>query len=158
MATDTRITPQEEGGGLAPAPTPTGVEPSLGELFKQLAQDSTTLIQQEISLAKTEMRDNVRSFAKDVVLLAAGGAVLLVGALVLTAFLVALLGDLLNNYWLGALIVGAVYALVGFVLLKRGQKGMRHDDLKPDQALETLQADKRWAQREVQEVKRNLTS
>lgn len=156
MATDTRITPHEEGGGAGPAPA--GAEPSLGELFKQLAQDSTTLIQQEVALAKTEMRDNFRAFAKDVVMLAIGGGVLLVGALVLTAFLVALLGDLLDNYWLGALIVGLVYALVGFVLLRRGQKGMKHDDLKPEQTLQTLQADKRWAQREVQEVKRNLTS
>lgn len=148
----------------APAGTPPPgrvqtTEPSLGELFKELTQDSSVLIRQEISLAKMEMRENFRSLAKDMVKLAIGGGLLLVGLLALTAFLVAALGDLLGDeYWLGALIVGVAYALVGGVLLLRGKQGLQHDDLRPDQTLESLQADKRWAQAEVAQVKRDLTS
>jgi len=135
------------------------VEPSLGELFRQLAQESSTLIRQEVALAKAEMRENVRSLTKDVAMLAAGGGVLLVAALVFTAFLVAGLGDLLGDeYWLGALIVGVVYALIGIVLLNKGKKGLRNDSLKPETTVATLQADKQWAQAEAQQVKRDLTS
>ena len=134
------------------------VEPSLGELFRQLAQESSTLIRQEVALAKAEVQENVRSVTKDVAMLAAGGGVLLVAALVLTAFLVAALGDLLDNYWLSALIVGVLYAVVGVVLLNKGKKGLKNDSLKPEQAVASLQADKRWAQGEVQQVKRDLTS
>lgn len=134
-------------------------EPSLGELFRNLAQDTSVLVRKEVELARAEMRTNMQSFARDAGLIAAGGAVLLVAALVFTAFLVAALGDLLGNeYWLGALIVGAVYAAIGGFLVARGRKGLQAGDLKPDQTMESLQADRRWAQAEVRQVKRDLTS
>jgi hypothetical protein len=154
VRTENQVLPSGDGR----QPGGTG-EPSLGELFRQLAQESGTLIRQEVALAKAEMRENVRSLTKDVAMLAAGGGVLLVAALVFTAFLVAGLGDLMGDeYWLGALIVGAVYALIGFVLLNKGKKGLRNDSLKPEQTVATLQADKQWAQAEAQQVKRDLTS
>ena len=133
-------------------------EPSLGDLFRQLAQESATLIRQEMELAKVEMRENARAFAKDAAKIAIGGVLLLVAALVLTAFLAVLLGDLLGNYWLGTLIVGAVYAISGVAMLKAGQKGLQTDDMKPEHTIASLQEDKRWAQAEVEQVKRELTS
>lgn len=175
MPQDIRATPLSDGAGTAGIP-PTAVneppaappataaripptEPSLGELFRDLAQESSLLIKQEIGLAKAEMRENFRDFAKDAVMLAAGGGILLVAMLVFTAFLVAGLGDLLGDeYWLGALIVGVVYAIIGGVLLARGKSGMERDDLKPERTIESLQADKRWAQAEAQQVKRDLQS
>lgn len=142
-----------------PPPTRATQEPSLGELFRDLAQESSILIKQEIGLAKAEMRENFRDFAKDAMLLAAGGGILLVAMLVFTAFLVAGLGDMLGDeYWLGALIVGVVYALIGGVLLMRGRSGLQRDDLKPEQTIESLQADKRWAQAEARQVKQDLGS
>ena len=42
-------------------PTP---EPQLGDLFRQLAQDSATLVRQEMALAKAELRDKVKSVAR----------------------------------------------------------------------------------------------
>jgi hypothetical protein len=105
------------------------------------------------------MRENMRKLAKDAVMLAIGGGILLMGLLTLTAFLVAALGDMLGDeYWLGALIVGALYALIGGILLMRGKSGLQHDDLKPDQTMESLQADKRWAKTEARQVKRDLTT
>lgn len=173
MAQDIKVTPKEDGTvprGAAAAPVEparpiTGVdrvpvgEPSLGDLFKELAQESSTLMKQEVALAKAEMRDNLRDFAKDAAMMAAGGGILLVAMLVFTAFLVAGLGDMLGDeYWLGALIVGVVYALIGGVLLARGRSGMQDDELKPNQTIESLQEDKRWAQAEAQQVKRDLTT
>lgn len=134
-------------------------EPSLGELFRELAQDTSILVRKEVELARAEMRSNMQSLAKDVGMIAAGGGVLLVAALVFTAFLVAAIGDALGNeYWLGALIVGAVYAAIGGFLIARGRTGLSNGDLKPEQTLESLQADKRWAQAEARQVKRDLTS
>lgn len=160
MAIETRIVPTDEAGA-APAP-PAGAgkpEPSLGELFKELAQESSMLMKQEVALAKAEMTENFQALAKDAVKLAIGGGILLVSLLVLTAFLVAGLGDMLGDeYWLGALIVGLVYAVIGGILLASGKKGVQHDDLKPDQTIATLKEDKRWAQTEVQNLKRDLRS
>lgn len=145
--------------GAVPPPSPGTREASLGELFRDLAQESSILIKQEIALAKAEMRENFRDFAKDAMMLAAGGGILLVAMLVLTAFLVAALGDLLDNqYWLGALIVGVVYALIGGVLLMRGRSGLQRDELKPERTIESLQANKRWAQAEARQVKQDLKS
>ncbi len=161
MANEIKATDINTDGpiGVPPLGRVQTTEPSLGELFKELTQDSSVLIKQEISLAKMEMRENFRSLAKDLVKLAIGGGLLLVGLLTLTAFLVAALGDILGNeYWLGALIVGVVYALIGGVLLMRGKQGLQRDDLRPEQTLESLQADKRWAQAEVAQVKRDLKS
>lgn len=144
--------------GMPPPGRVQTTEPSLGDLFKELAQDSGVLIQQEIALAKMEMRENFRNLSKDIVKLAIGGGLLLMGMLALTAFLIVALGDLFGNYWLGALIVGLVYALIGGILLMRGKQGLQHDDLRPEQTIQSLQDDKRWAQAEVQQVKRELRS
>jgi len=146
---DARVSP--------PPPPPTGAEPSLGELFRQLTQDSTTLIRQEIALAKAELRENMGGVARSAAMIAVGGAVALVGVLVLTAFLVILLGDLMGNYWLAALIVGLLFAVSGGVLVSTHLKRLRETNLRPDQTIETLQEDKRWIQSEIQDVKRELT-
>ena len=133
-----------------------GSEPSLGELFKQLAQDSATLVKQEVALAKVEMRENLRSAGKDAAMIAVGGGLLLVGLLVLTAFLVAALGDLLDNYWLGALIVGLLFAVIGGVLAKKNLDNLKNDSLGPEQTIQTLKEDKRWLQSEMQQAKKEL--
>ena len=73
----TRLTPREE--------------PQLGDLFRQLAQDSATLIRQEVALAKAELRENVKSVARDAAKIAVGAVLAAVGALVMVAFLVLLL-------------------------------------------------------------------
>lgn len=151
--TDIHVTPE---GSATPRPAATG-DPSLAELLKELGQESSTLLKQELTLAKAEMRESARSIGKDVAMLAIGGSVLLVAALVLTAALVMLLGDAFDNYWLGALIVGVLYAIVGAVLLSKAKNNLKKEDLKPHATLQTLQDDKRWAQNQVQQVKRELS-
>jgi uncharacterized membrane protein YqjE len=146
--TRTTVTDRPVGG---PAP-----EPSLGELFKQLAQDSATLVKQEVALAKVEMRENLRSAGKDAAMIAVGGGLLLVGLLVLTAALVAVIGDALDNYWLGALIVGLLFVVIGGVLAKNNLAKLKKDSLGPEQTIQTLKEDKRWLQSEMQQAKKEL--
>jgi len=144
-------------GVQGPGPGAEG-EPSIGELFRQLAQDSATLVRQEITLARAEMRENLRGMVGGAVLLAIGGGALLLAALALTTFIIALLGVWLGrNYWLSALIVGVVYALVGAVLVARGKKVMQASELKPERTLQTLNDDRRWAQAEARQVRRDLS-
>lgn len=152
-----------EPAAMEPLPStqPAGdplVEPSLGDLFRELAQESSTLIRQEMELAKVELRDNVRAFAKDAGKIAVGGALLFVAFLILNAFLIVLIGDALDNYWLGALILGVIYLIIGGVMAMSGKKGLQRDDFKPSETLRTLREDKIWAQSEAHEMKRELTS
>lgn len=152
----------EQGNGPAdaavrPAGAPPVREPSLGELFKQLAEDSTTLIRQEVALAKAEMRENVRAATRDIAMIAVGGVIALVGVLTLTAFLVVLLGTLMANYWLAALIVGALYLLIGGALAYTNLNNLRKNEIKPEHTIESLKEDKQWIQHEIREAKRELT-
>lgn len=137
-----------------PPPDPAG--PGLGELFKQLAQDSATLVRQEMALAKAELRQNVKSLAKDAVMIAVGAVLAMVGGLVMVAFLVILLGDVLNNYWLGALIVGLLFLAIGGILAMSGMKKLQKEEVAPTRTLETLKEDKQWLQSEIKQARREL--
>lgn len=155
MAKEIHVTPTPE---VRDGPPPPEAEPKLGELVKQLAEDSATLVRQEVALAKAEMQENLQHAARDVAMIAIGGGFLLVGLLVLTAFLVAILGDILGDeYWAGALIVGVLFVAVGAVMAKKYMNELKKDDLKPDQTIQTLKEDKRWIQSEMKEAKRELT-
>jgi len=145
-------TPGRTGDG----PAPGGGEPGLGDLIRQLAQDSATLVRQEVALAKAELQDNVKSVARDVTMVAVGGVVALIGVLVLIAFLVLALGDALDEYWLGALIVGVVFLLIGGLLAMSNLKKLKHESMAPTRTLETIKEDKQWLQSEIKQAKGDL--
>ena len=139
------------GDGRGPA-----AEPQLGDLFRQLAQDSATLVRQEMALAKAELRDNVKSVARDTAKIAVGAVLAGVGALVLVAFLVLLLGDAVGEYWAGALIVGILFVAIGAFLVMNAMKRLKQDSITPEQTLQTLKEDKQWLQSEMKQVRRDL--
>ena len=117
---------------------------SLGELFSELSQETTTLIRQEVQLAKTEMSQKASRVGKDVGFLAAGGAVAYAGLLAIVAGVIALLG-LVIPLWLSALLVGVVVAVIGYFLVRRGLDALKQEELVPRQTMETLKEDKEWA-------------
>ena len=131
-------------------------DPSIGELFRQLAQDSSTLVRQEIELAAEEIGESVRRTASGAGWIAAGALTVLLGLLVLIAALVVGLGGVLDSYGLSALIVGLVFVVIGAVLALTAAKRLKRLDLRPTATLEALQDDKRWAQAEIRQAKREL--
>ena len=149
---DLNVTPDRTDDGRAVA----GGEPALGDLFRQLAQDSATLVRQEMALAKAELKSNVKSVARDAAMVAVGGILALVGVTVLIAFLVVAVGDALDNYWLGALIVGVLFLLVGGILAMSNLKKLKHEEITPARTLETLKEDKQWLQSEIKQARRDL--
>ena len=58
---------------------------SLGELFAELARETTTLVRQEVELARTELSQQVTRVARDAAALLAGGAVVYAGILAIIA-------------------------------------------------------------------------
>ena len=121
---------------------------SLGELFAELARETSTLVRQEVTLAKTEMTDKATKAGKDVASMAVGGAVAYAGFLVILAALVLLLGEVMDT-WLSAFIVGALVLLVGYFLIQRGREALKQEDLAPRQTMETLKEDAEWAKRQT---------
>jgi len=121
---------------------------SLGELFAELASETTNLVRQEIQLAKTEVTQKATSAGKDVGMIGAGGALAYAGLLALIAALIIGLGEVIPM-WLSALIVGLVVVGVGYMLIQRGLTALKNIDPTPRQTLETLQEDKEWAKEQT---------
>ena len=119
---------------------------SIGELFGQLTQDMTLLVRQEIQLARVEMSDKISKVTTNVISVAAGGFVAYLGGLALVAALILAIRDLANiSLAVSALIVGAVLAIIGYVMLQRGMKELKRVDLSPRRTVETLKDDVQWA-------------
>jgi xanthine/uracil permease len=116
---------------------------SLGELFSELANETTMLVRQEIQLAKTEMTQKATQAGKDAGMIGAGGALAYAGLLALIAALIIGLGELIP-LWLSALIVGLVVVGVGYMLIQRGLTALKQIDPKPQQTIQSLQEDKEW--------------
>lgn len=121
-------------------------ERSIGELLGELAKETTTLVQQEVNLAKAEMSQKVAKVGKDVGAIAVGGAVLYAGLLTLIAGLVLTLAQLrVIDTWASALIIGLIVTIVGAVLVKKGLDDIKNTDPVPRQTIDTLKEDKEWA-------------
>jgi hypothetical protein len=117
---------------------------SLGELFSELAQETSTLVRQEVNLAKTEMSQKASSAGKHVGVLAAGGALAYAGLLAILAGIIALLNDVMP-LWVAALLVGIVVAVVGYLLIRRGLDALKREGFTPRETIETLKEDQEWA-------------
>jgi uncharacterized membrane protein YqjE len=118
-------------------------ERSIGELFAQLSQKTTTLVRQEIQLAKVEMSQKASRVGKNVGFLVIGSVVAYTGLLAVVAAGITLLGEVIA-YWLSAAIIGVVIAAVGAVLVVKGANTLRQEEPTPRETVETLQEDKEW--------------
>ena len=118
-------------------------ERSIGALFAELSQKTTTLVRQEIQLAKVEMSQKASRVGKNVGFLLIGSVVAYTGLLAVVGAGIILLGQVIA-YWLSAAIIGVVIAAVGAVLVVKGANTLRQEEPTPRQTVETLQEDKEW--------------
>jgi hypothetical protein len=117
-------------------------ERSIGELFGQLTQDLSLLVRQETQLAKTEIQEKISRASRDLVALAAGGIVTLIGGFAITAAIILLLVDPVGLApWLAALLVGAVLALGGWLMLQKGLRDLKTVDPAPRRTVESVKED-----------------
>jgi uncharacterized membrane protein YqjE len=122
---------------------------SLGELLKQLSQETTQLVHQELELAKAELQQKGKQAGMGAGLFGGAGAIGLAALGALTAcFILAL--DAVMPAWLAALIVAVVYGIIAFVLFKQGQARIkRATPPVPEQTIETVKEDVEWARTQM---------
>jgi len=116
-------------------------ERSLPDLLSDLTTQMTTLVRQEVELARTEMTSKASRAGRGAAMIGAGGAVAYAGFLVLAAAVVALLVELGLDLWLAALIVGIVLAAIGGFLAFQGQNTIKRTSLAPERTVQTLKDD-----------------
>ena len=120
-------------------------ERPLGDLVKQLAGQTSTLVRQEIDLAKAEMSQKANVAGKGAGLLGGAAVVGLLAAGALTACLILALDEVVPD-WLAALIVALVMGAVAAVLALQGRNRIRAaTPAVPEQTVETVKEDVEWA-------------
>ena len=124
-------------------------ERSIGELFADLAKESSVLVRQEVALAKAELTQKAGKVGKDIGFLAVGGLVLYAGLLAIIAAIIIVLGTIGVPWWLSALVVGLVVAGVGYFLVQKGLDALKRENIAPRQTIETLKEDAEWAKEQV---------
>jgi xanthine/uracil permease len=129
---------------------------SLGQLLKELTHETSTLLKQEVDLAKTEMSEKASRVGANLGSLAVGGGVALLGALALLAFAIYGLQALLRQFmdpdvavWLAPLIIGVVLAAVGYSLIKKALETLKRESITPQRTTQSLQENKEWLKEKI---------
>jgi len=128
---------------------PTKDDRSLGDLLSELMRETTTLVKQEVTLAKSEMMEKATYAGKKAGAVAIGAAVAYAGLLTIIAAVVLILVHLGLPAWGSALLVGIIVAAVGGFLLSKNLAALKDQDLSPRKTAESLKEDKQWVQEQM---------
>lgn len=126
---------------------------SIPELLKSLRDESSTLVRQELALAKAEMSEKAARAGKNLASIGIGAGVALVGALALISAVAYALAAILNlaldlswpnALWISWGILGVTTAIIGIVMLNRGLSDLKRQSPVPEKTVESLKEDKQW--------------
>jgi uncharacterized membrane protein YqjE len=120
-------------------------ERSTGDLLKELSDHTTTLVKQEIDLAKAELSEKGKKAGKGAGLFGGAGLFAVFAFAAVTTCIIAALESPLS-LWLAALIVAVVYAAIAGVLALQGRNKVQEvGSPVPEQAIESSKEDVEWA-------------
>lgn len=125
-------------------PNTEGQNRSLVGLFSDLFRETSTLVHEEAQLAKAEISEKVSQLGTGVAAIAAGGAILFAGFIVLLFAAVNALAMFLppeHAAWLAPLIIGLVVIIAGYIALASGRKELKAQSFKPERTMESLRRD-----------------
>jgi uncharacterized membrane protein YqjE len=118
---------------------------SIGDLLKRLSQETSTLVRQELELAKAEATEKGKQAGKGAGMLGGAGIAGLLALGTLSATVVLLLNHAMAD-WLAALIVTLVWGAIAGVLALRGRDRLKDAGPPvPEQTVQTVKEDVRWA-------------
>ena len=116
----------------------------LPDLLRQLSEQTTTLVREELELAKAEMREKGKQAGIGAGAFGAAGLVGLFAFGALTACLILALATAVDA-WLAALIVTAAYAAAAGVLALTGRSKIQQaTPPAPERAVESTKEDVEW--------------
>lgn len=121
------------------------------DLVRELRDESTALIRQEVALAKTEMSDKASVVGRNTGMLIAGGAIAHLGLIFLLLAVsyglyvaIGLAGLPLHALWIAPLIVGVVVSIVGLSMFNKAKDTLSNLTPVPKRTVESLKEDKQW--------------
>jgi hypothetical protein len=139
---------------MADQPGPSDLrERPTSELLRQLSDQTTTLVRQEIELAKLEFREKGKKAGMGAGMFGGAGVFGLYAIGALTATIILALATFLPG-WVAALIVTVVYGAIAGVLALRGRAQVKAaTPPMPEQAVETTKEDVRWVKTRAQSAR-----
>ncbi len=99
------------------------IDPDVGvpDLIRRLGDDSKRLMEDEVRLAKLELKASASRAGRGTMWLAIAFGVGVVALVAFTIFLATLIGRAVNGHmWVGAIVTGIVEIAIAVLLLKRG--------------------------------------
>jgi hypothetical protein len=128
-------------------------ERSIGELLRQLSEQTTRLVHQELELAKAELTHKGKQAGAGAGMFGGAGALGLAALGALTACFILALNAIMPA-WLAALIVAVIYgAIAAFLALRGRDKVKQATPLVPEQTIETVKEDVEWAKTQMRSEK-----
>ncbi len=125
-------------GAPTGAPAQDVSQQSVGELIGEVSRDLSTLMRQEMELAKAEIKAEVAKTGKAAGMLGGAGFAGYMVALFLSCALWWGLENVMDAGW-AALIVAALWGVIGAVLFVTGRSTMRAVHPKPERTVDTVQ-------------------
>jgi uncharacterized membrane protein YqjE len=120
-------------------------EHGTGELLKELSDHTTTLVRQEIELAKAELGEKGKKAGLGAGMFGGAGLFGVFALAALTTCIIVAL-DSAMPLWLAALIVAVVYGAIAAVLALQGRNKVQEAGPPvPEQATESVKEDVEWA-------------
>jgi uncharacterized membrane protein YqjE len=117
---------------------------SLGDVAKQLTKDVSTLVRQEVELAKAELAEKGKQIGVGGAMFGGAAVAGWMGLAALTACLILLLALAMPG-WVAALIVAAIWGAVAGVLALRGRDRIKQGTPPvPEQTIESVKEDVQW--------------
>jgi uncharacterized membrane protein YqjE len=121
-----------------------------GELLRELSDQTTTLVKQEIELLKAELTEKGKTAGVGAGMFGGAGLFGVFAFAALTTCIIVALNEVMP-LWLAALIVTVVYAAVAAVLGLRGRdKVQEATPIAPEQTTESVKEDVQWAKTRAQ--------
>jgi hypothetical protein len=132
-------------------------DPNIADLLRQLKDDTTALVREEVTLATTEAKEKLKVAGRNAGIIGAGALLAYSGLLLILMSLGYLLREVFRNAgmseaiatFLGFLIIGAIVAAIAAAMILKALKTLRNDSLAPQRTTRSLREDKEWVQRKA---------
>jgi len=130
---------------------------SINDMIKELRDQTTTLVREEVALAKSEMSEKVSRITRNGGYLIGGAIIAFAGLVVLllavsAGLYVGLVAAGVSNAvagWLAPLIVGIVVVAIGYGMISKAKNTLQNESLVPSRTADSIREDAQWMKGKV---------
>jgi uncharacterized membrane protein YqjE len=117
-------------------------------LLRRVTDDMVQLVGRELALARSEANDKLQGVLGGVLTMVVGALLAHAALIILLLAVVTALDEVMPS-WAAALIVGIAVALVGFVMVHRGERALEASSLAPTRTVQSLREDARMLKEQL---------